>query len=989
MRFTSPLALFWLLAVPLIFILGWPARGFSRRREIASLVIRLMICLTLIMALAGLEINDFFHSNSLAVVFLLDVSDSMPQSTIRAAIDVIQEANQNKKPDDQTALILFGRDALVEKTMSTDPIMGALSSIPITNETDLSNAVNLGLALFPPGAARRMVILSDGAFTSGNGSDALQIAAASGVEIVILPFITEPTPEILVQQISVPPRLRLGDQFDLNITLNTNQAEIANVRVFADGSLIYEGVQEVNKGVQTFSLPLVAGKTGFTSYKVSVDSSSDQYYQNNQLSTYSQILGAPRILLVTPPEGELLNSQGELRPDEIGPLRKVLNENGFEVNQVIPEFFPVDLPGLAGYSSVIFVDVPAKRLTTKQMENLQSYVRDLGGGLVTIGGPTSYGVGGYYKTPLEETLPVDMQIKDEKRRPTLAIVFIVDRSGSMSETSGGPTKLELAKEAVIRSLDLLNPLDQVGVIAFDDAASWVVPIRELEDGADVKIKTASIGIGGGTDILAGMQTMAAAFPNVKAGSRHVILLTDGGADPSGIPELVKKLYTVDGITLSTIGVGQDAAPFLADLAEIGGGRYHFANDPESIPNIYTEETSLATRSYIIEEPFVPDLVTQSPILDGVDGIPELLGYVGTSAKNTAQTILISDKGDPILAIWRYGLGKAVAFTSDASGRWAKEWLAWSDFPVLWSQIVRYSIGNEINANLDIQTEYRDGKAHILVDTGVNPNKDESGDHFLNNITLEANIVDPSGNLKVDNLSQIAPGKYETEFIPNQEGVYLIRVVGSSPISDDPAAAEIAGWALDYSAEYRQLDPDPDNLIRLAYQAGGRLADQNPSLLFKHSLSSPGIYIPIWPSLLLTAVLLLPFDIAFRRLVITKSDIQRSRQAIKNLFSLGKAKTNRPIETSERMQGLLRIKQKSDLQVNTKIDDLKHSGDNSTKNKPFIIHPSTTDRNKPSPDSSNKEMIGDKEKLPESPEGSIGRLLERKRSLKNLNERKSK
>jgi hypothetical protein len=331
--------------------------------------------------------------------------------------------------------------------------------------------------------------------------------------------------------------------------------------VLAKNEVLYESAHDLHKGLQTLSLPLTAQEPGFVSYQVQITPEQDAFYKNNQLDTFSHVEGPPRVLMVAPPTGVALPN-GDIRPDETSLLLQSLTSAGFDVKLVTPSFMPADLPTLAQYNSIVLVDVPASQLGNNQMETLQSYVRDLGGGLVAVGGPTSYGVGGYYGTPLEDALPVDMQIKDEKRRPSLDIVFIIDHSGSMGETSGGVTKLELAKEAAARSIELLFPNDRVGVIAFDDTASWVVPMTDLQNPEDVANAIGGIQIGGGTDIYAGLLAMSKVLPDDPAKVKHVILLTDGGADSTGIPELVKKLYQENGITLSTVGVGNDAAPFL-------------------------------------------------------------------------------------------------------------------------------------------------------------------------------------------------------------------------------------------------------------------------------------------------------------------------------------------------------------------------------------------------------------------------------------------
>jgi len=895
MRFTSPLFLLLLLLVPLVVYIGAPSKGASRRRELTSLVLRLIIILCLILSIAGLELVK--SGNNLAVVFLMDVSDSMPQQAVEQEVAYVREALKSIGADDKAAIILFGADALVERPMSALSELAAITSIPVTNQTDLAEAIQLGLALYPSGYAKRMVILSDGAETTGDALNAAKFASAADVQMVVMPFVNQISTEALVTAVDVPKHLRSGEQFNLNVTIQANQSTRATVRVLAKNQILYEATHELHKGNQTLSLPLTAQETGFVSYQVQITPEQDAFYQNNRLDTFSQVEGPPRVLMVAPPAGESL-PDGKPRPDEYSLLLQVLTSAGFDVKVITPSLLPADLPTLAQYNSVVLVDVPARALDNNQMTTLQSYVRDLGGGLVAVGGPTSFGVGGYYGTPLEETLPVDMQIKDEQRRPSLSIVFIIDHSGSMSETSGGVTKLELAKEAAARSTELLFPTDRVGVIAFDDTASWVVPMTDLQNQDEVVNAIGSIQIGGGTDIYAGLLAMSKVLPDDPAKVKHVILLTDGGADITGIPQLVENLYQQNGITLSTVGVGNDAAPFLKDLAALGGGRYHFTNNASTIATIFTEETTLASRAYIVEESFFPTLVNSSPILAGVTEAPRLHGYVASSAKDLAQVILESDKGDPILAAWQYGLGRSVAFTSDATGRWARDWARSEIFPTFWAQAVRYTINDSLNSALQMSVESHGETATMVLDA-----RSRTGE-FLNAYQIEASIVAPNGEAQTVAFSQVAPGRYESEFAPTEQGIYLIRFSGKS---EDASFAETTGWALSYSPEYQRIDPNPDLLLKLSALGNGQVSSPIPADIFKHNLKAAHASQPIAPWLLLIAALLLPFDIAVRRLIITKHDVGLMRDWVMKKFASRAASPTYKAEENPQMTALFNAK----------------------------------------------------------------------------------
>lgn len=871
MRFTAPLFLFLLLLLPLFAYLGWPSRGPNRRREWVSLALRLAIVLCLILGLAGTQAVR--ATDELAVVFLVDASDSMPAQAKAAAATYVRDALAGMKPADQAAVILFGGDALVERPMSPVAELGPITSVPSTLQTDLAEAIRLALALYPPHAAKRMVILSDGRATTGDAEEAAQLAAASGVQIVSVPFVVTPGPEALLSSVQAPANLRQGESFGLEVSVQATRAMRAGVRVLAGSEVVYEGTQDLNVGVNSFVIPLTAGEPGFSSYRVQIAPDTDGFYQNNELAAFSQVTGPPKVLLVAPPAGTPLGR--DVRPDEYSQLVSALRASGVQVDAVPPSSLPTELSQLAGYASVLMVDVPAKDLSVRQMQAVQSFVRDLGGGLVVVGGPTSYGVGGYFHTPLEETLPVEMQIKDEQRRPSLALVFVIDKSGSMAEFSGGATKADLAKEAAIRSVELLSAGDKVGVVAFDESASWVVDVTELSDPQAVINRIGTIRPDGGTDIMAGLQAVARVLPDDDSQVKHVILLTDGGADETGIPELVRTLHDEAGVTLTTVGVGSDAAPYLPELAEIGGGRYHFAAEPRAIPSIFTEETLLATRSYIIEEEFFPSQVSPSPILAGIEETPALFGYVGTTIKPAAQSILISKQKDPVLAAWQYGLGRAVAWTSDATGRWATNWLNWAEFPKFWSQLVRYTINESAQSNVEVSVATQGDRARVTVDA------QSEGADYLNGYRMRANIIGADGQPQAVDLVQVAPGRYEGEFTPTEPGAYLIRVDGSQPGSD-ASVAQTSGWVLSYSPEYRNVESDPAMLARLAAITGGGLGPENPAGIFTHDLPADRATRPIWPWLLALAALLLPFDIAVRRIVLGRYDLERAWGRVQDL-----------------------------------------------------------------------------------------------------------
>ncbi|MFQ5421598.1 MAG: VWA domain-containing protein, partial [Anaerolineae bacterium] len=625
----TPLALLFLLTIPYFVWVGRPsAYGRARWRDWASLGVRLLILLLLTLSLAGTEIVR--AADELAVVFLVDASDSIGPEQEAQSEAFVRDAIETMTPNDQAAVVLFGANALVERPMSGLAELAPITSIPQPLHTDLAEAIRLGMALFPAGSARRLVILSDGAETIGDAAQAAKLAAAAGVQIDVVPL-ARPSgnAEVLLTNVDAPTRVVEGETFRIDITAESSQNTTAVLRVLAGGSVVYEDPNvTLSAGVNNFAVRLKATAQEFARYRVQLTPIEDTYFQNNELAAFTEIVGPPRILLVSS-DGTLADD-GTPLPDEAPQLSLALTAAGLTVDQTTPANLPASLAELSNYASVVLVNVNGKNLSPRKMELLQSYVRDLGGGLVAVGGPESYGMGGYFQTPLEETLPVEMQIKDQERFPSVSIVIVIDRSGSMGAQEGGLTKIQLAAEGAVRVVQLLNDFDEITVIPVDTAPDNPIGPLPASDRETAISLIRQIGAGGGgIYVRTGLEAAAQALAQSTNQVKHIILLADGSdsEQKEGVPELVDAL-AAEGVTLTSVSIGNGPdTPWLQQMAERGNGRFHFTDRAANLPQIFTQETTSIQRSYLIEERFFPSLVNSSPILAGITAVPSLYGYV--------------------------------------------------------------------------------------------------------------------------------------------------------------------------------------------------------------------------------------------------------------------------------------------------------------------------------------------------------------------------
>jgi Ca-activated chloride channel family protein len=827
-----------------------------------SLILRTLLFIALIFALAGAQIVR--RVDNLTTVFLLDSSDSVSPEERTRAEAFIEAALTTMREGDKAAIVMFGENALVERAPSPERTLGRLQSTPMTARTNLGDAINLSLAMLPADTQKRLVLLSDGGDNAGDVHTAIELARARNIPIEVVELGETTNDLVQLSDLRAPATVRKGQVIPLQVVVEAQTTTPAALRIRSGSRIIEEQQVELQPGRQTFQFPVKADTDGFTRYSAEIDVPNDTRQQNNQALALVDIQGEPRVLLVEGKRGEARNLADALEAAQMNPT------------VVAAEAIPTHLADLGGYDAVVLANVTAAQIPNTAMKLLPTYVRDLGRGLVMLGGDRSYGVGGYSRTPIEAALPVDMEVKDKQRRPDIAIVFVIDKSGSMAAChcddpdggnnfqAGGAVKVDIAKEAVLQASALLQPDDQIGVVTFDSAAHWAVDITKTPSLQEIEQAIAPVAPNGQTNVRGGLLAAKQALENAQAKVKHVILLTDGWSSAGNNTDIAQQLRDA-GITLSTVAAGSGSAPYLEQLAEQGGGRYYPVANIEDVPQIFVEETIKSVGFYIIEQPFVPGLASDSLILRGLTnrGWPSLYGYNGTQLKDTAQLILRSPDGDPVLAQWQYGLGRAVAWTSDMKGQWGKDLVRWERFGIFAAQLIAWTVPRQVEHALNAEARIEGTQAIVTAEA-----KDQHGQP-LADATLSATLVRPDGTTETIGLRQVGPGQFQATIPSPQTGSYLVQL--NAQRTGQPIGQQMVGLVVPYSPEYRLQQSNPALLQTIANTTGGRKIE-TPAAAFEHNLSAVRRAQEIGLPLLLLAALLLPLDIAVRRLSLRRSDL---------------------------------------------------------------------------------------------------------------------
>ncbi|AOZ92183.1 VWA domain-containing protein [Paenibacillus crassostreae] len=833
-----------LLLIPLTILMVYAYKSdfrLSKGRKKWAIGIRSTILVLLVLMLSGLQTYTILYQKD--VVYLVDRSLSMPNG--ENLVHWIEQSAEYKEKQDRTSIVSSGLGAAVERQLSTSLLEEVQLNATLKREfSNLEAGMQLSSSLLNSKGDSRIVMITDGEENVGSMLAAGRLLKDRGIAVDVLESPQPVIQDVAVEELIVPDKLYQAESFYFEVMLRSTYEGLGELRLYEDNREIGRQKVEVTPGDNRFGLKGLAKSTGLHRYRAEIYMDGDEQSANNGGYAFTRVEGPPQVLVV---EGEENTS---------GNITGALSSGLIQYDVIAPELLPTELAKYGAYDSIVFNNVSGDQVGGRQMDLIEQAVRSYGIGFMMAGGEKSYGMGGYFKTPIEKLLPVSMELEGKREIPSLGLILVIDRSGSMSGE-----KIELAKEAAMRTVELLRPKDTVGVVAFDGQPWWVVTPQKMTNKEEILGQIQSIQSEGGTDIYPALSSAVQELLLVEAQRKHIILLTDGQSAGNGAYDGLIQQMKDDNMTLSSVAVGQDSDKMLLEmLANMAGGRYYFAQDATTIPAIFSREAVMMAQSYIVDKPFIPavqDAGDWSTLLE--NGLPTVYGYVATTAKSTAQTVLVSPEPDPLLARWQYGSGRTVAWTSDLTGKWSQDWVSWSAFSDVLTQLIKWTFPQFTSSPYEVKTTVAGNQVQLQVDV----NGDEvAPDHMIALVT-----GDDLEEKKVT-LYQEAPGQYTGEVMVDQPGAYMLSFVNETA-DEDKILGQGTGLIVPYSPEYRIASGDSSQgLTTLAELTGGRmLAWDQPQELFASKARPSRMLHDLSYALLVAALLLWVADIAVRRLAL--------------------------------------------------------------------------------------------------------------------------
>ncbi len=929
--FDAPWLLLLLAIIPLLWITSFASlAGLGPGRRMAALLFRSIVLLLIVFALAGIQ--WVWISDKMTVVYILDQSDSIARAKrdimLNYAIKSVQEHRHDARGD-RSGLIVFGREAAIEFPPFDDDlpvVRGVESYLGRTDATNLESALKLAAAAFPEDSAKRIVVITDGIETLGNAATVAKSMSEAGIGIDVVPISFASKSEILIEKVDLPTNIRQGQPFETRIVVHrfqegTNEPIAGRLRLLRkvgprEQELLSQPVI-LDKDINVFPIRDTIDQPAGYTYRAEFipdNPADDSLQQNNRADAFTYVRGKGRVLLI-----EDWNA-----PGEYAPLVEALRRSDIEVEVQPSDQLFTSLPELQAFDCVILAGVPRTSgesadaiasFSDEQIEMLVSNTEYVGSGLIMLGGPNSFGAGGWANSALEKAMPVDFQIKNKKIEAVGALAMILHAS---EIAQGNYWQKRIGQAA----LEVLGPMDYCGVLQYNtlgDSWLWGGKVGMLRVGPNRSAMISNMRAmtpGDMPDFAPSMQMALKSLVATPASIKHMIIISDG--DPTPPPQGVLTQFVANQIKISTVAVGAHGPAghqTLQKIATTTGGNYYVATNPAALPKIFQKEAMRVSRPLVYEPDggLLPQVTFPHEIVQGLSrDLPNLRGFVLTSLKDSALVqvpIRSSKPSEPenqaVLATWEFGAGRTAVFTSDVGKRWAGAWMDWSGYDQFFSQLVRWAMRpTKSDAKFTVATNVGNGRVEVVV------NALNQEDQFLNFLDMQAVAVGPDLKPIPLIMNQTAPGRYVGTFEADNAGSYLINAIpgpGMAPIT--------TGASVPFSDEYRIRQTNFTMLEQLAglKPTGGSAGtfttplDQNTfEELLKSDVYRPGLpramsMQDIWPFCLLIGAIALFGDIFMRRVAL---DYSYPLKWLSRRFNPGES-----TQDSERKQSLERLRSK--------------------------------------------------------------------------------
>ncbi len=844
----------------IIWVHRQSASGPTHARRLGLLVLRLVTVLLLVVLLAGVRLVQ--TNRTLNVIFVADASSSEGSAGQLKELAFIRAANARRHPGDRSGILYFG-----STTSEGQPLTANPASAPMPPSLDPSGT-NIELALQQAGSllrshkgAKRIVLISDGNENRGNALAAAYQLASSNIQVDAVPVSDTAHPEALVSELSLPHSVKIGEPFTVSAVVQSTVAQKATISLLCNGNPAgLPKIVDLREGLTSIAIKQTIHHAGAYRYALLMNAPHDTLTENNRGLGYVWVRGKPRVLYVA-------------NIPNLSPLlRTTMQQHRIDVQYLSPADLPASAAALQGYDAVFLSNVPASDLTDKQMRALQVACRDLGIGLGMVGGRSSFGAGGYKGTPIEAALPVSMDVKAQRKIPSVAVALVI-------EDLEMPSAVNISIQAAKSVVSLLQPIDQIGVLDCNGfgfggtenataAGRWRIPMQHVTNQSAIEAHMQNLTDMGDPPTYDPYLLEAARVLNgTNAAIKHIIFVGDGDAifegDQGNLAKLLHQITSM-GITVSTIASGADlqGQQFLQYIAGMGGGSSFVADRPQDLPNLLLKDAVATTQPPIVIKPTIPRETAADTVLRGIPWktVPPLLGYNITTPKPTATVDLMDTGGgnnNALYAWQRYGLGRSLAFMSDDQNKWASLWLQWPSYSTFWAQTIRWIMRPNPPQSLHLEVSRR-GSLGAIELSAISP-----AGAYMNNLHIVANVSPPLGAKTFHvTMQQTAPGKYSGEFPIESYGTYMVTAFTSNQ-RRIPGSVE-AGLSIAYPDEYRHFSVRRQLLQQVSSITNGAY-NVSPQAVYEDRPSPSHSEQSITSQLLVAVLACFMLDVTMRRI----------------------------------------------------------------------------------------------------------------------------